>query len=181
MDTRERLASYGPTQKQQEFEWDFTRGVDGYEVWDEIVIGDSQQSQNDFTVTLEDILSFNRSCLETDPRMIDPEVAEREGVLIHPLFVVQIAFFCIGNGIGSWIRTPGARNPGQSIELYEEFAVGERITCTVTHHDKWIRRGNFYMEDRLDFCNPDGAEKARWFVRLLLPPNREAVRAFAAK
>jgi acyl dehydratase len=169
----ERLEQYPSTEKQRDFEWDFTQGVDRYETWDEIEIGQSGVGARTFVVREEDVLSFNVASLETDPMLVDPAHAARHGGLVqHPLFVVQVAFYCIDTGIGSWIRSPGARNPGQSIEIFEPFEVGEEITATITHVDKWIRRGNHYMEDRVEFANQDGVAKATWLVRLLLPPTR---------
>ncbi|MFW5934165.1 MAG: hypothetical protein ACOCT8_05495 [Actinomycetota bacterium] len=177
----ERLERYATTAKQRGFEWDFTAGVDRYEVWDEIEIGQTAPAQNTFVVAEEDILAFNRAALESDPMLVDPDHArERGGLEHHPLFVVQVAFYCIGTGIGSWIRSPGARNPGQDIELFAPFRVGEQITATVTHWDKWIRRDSCYMQDRVEFHNQDGELKARWFAVLLLPPTRAELERFAS-
>lgn len=181
MDTRQRLAQYASTAKQHDFEWDFKQGIDRYEVWDEIEIGKTGEGMRRFVVEEEDILAFNLAALETDPMMVDPDHARRHGGLVpHPLFVVQIAFYCVDTGIGSWVRSPGARNPGQNIELFEPFRVGEEITATITHWDKWIRRGHHYMQDRVDFHNQHGAHKARWYCCLLLPRDRESLRAFAS-
>lgn len=177
----QRLEQYATTAKQREFEWDFTAGVDRYEVWDEIEIGRSEPAQNTFRVAAEDILAFNRAALETDPSMVDAEyAADHGGPVPHPLFVVQIAFYCVGTGIGSWVRSPGARNPGQDIELFAPFRVGDSITLTVTHWDKWIRRGHHYMQDRLEFHDEEGELKARWFATLLLPPTRADLERFAS-
>lgn len=177
----QRLEQYATTEKQREFEWDFTAGVDRYEVWDEIEIGRSEPAQNTFRVEEEDILAFNVAALETDPMLVDPEHAAQHGGLVqHPLFVVQVAFYCIGTGIGSWIRSPGARNPGQDIELYEPFRVGDEITATVTHWDKWIRRGHHYMQDLVEFYDQHGELKARWYATLLLPPTRADLERFAS-
>jgi len=174
LDQKERLSQYPLTARQRGFEWDFTKGCESYEVWDEIEIGRSAVAQNTFEVQVEDILDFNRSCLETDPVFLD-ETNPRP----HPLFVVMVTFYCIGTGIGSWIRTPGARNPGQTIEFVEDFVPGEVITATITHNDKWIRRGSYYMEDLVELRNQDDVLKARWYVRLLLPPTRADVIRFA--
>lgn len=174
MDTVDRLSQYHAlTEKQKRFEWDFTKGTEAYECWDEIVVGQSAAAQNQFEVTVEDILAFNRSCLETDPRYADPVAP-----LQHPLFPVMVVFYCVGTGIGSWIRTPGARNPGQTLEFHEPFAPGETITATVTHNDKWIRRDKHYMQDLVEMHNENGALKARWLVQLILPPTREAIATF---
>jgi acyl dehydratase len=177
----ERLAQYATTAKQQEFEWDFTQGVEGYETWDEIEIGRSGPGARVFEVAEEDILAFNRSCLETDPLLVDPEYAAAHGGLRqHPLFVVQVVFYCIDTGIGSWLRSPGARNPGQRIELFEPFSIGEQISATITHRDKWIRRDKNYVEDQVDLHNQDGVLKATWFTRLILPPDRAELIRYAS-
>lgn len=173
MDTTERLSQQPLTARQREFEWDFRKGSESYEVWDSIEIGQSATAQNQFTVTVEDILTFNRSCLETDPIYTDPEAP-----VPHPLFPVMVTFYCIGTGIGSWIRTPGARNPGQDIEFFEDFRPGEVITATITHNDKWIRRDKFYMQDLVEMRNQDGVLKAKWYVQLILPPTREHIAEF---
>lgn len=177
----ERLERFATTEKQRGFDWDFTEGVEAYETWDEIEIGKSGPGAHVFEVKEEDILSFNRSCLETDPALVDPEYAAAHGGLRqHPLFIVQVVFYCIGTGIGSWLRSPGARNPGQRIELVEPFVVGERISATITHHDKWIRRDKTYVEDRVDLRNESGVLKATWFTRLIIPPNRAELVRYAS-
>ena len=177
----ERLAGYPTTAKQRDFEWDFTQGVAAYETWDEIEVGRSEPGARVFEVTGEDIVSFNRSCLETDPMLVDPDYAAAHGGLRqHPLFVVQVVFYCIDTGIGSWLRSPGARNPGQRIELFEPFAIGERISATITHRDKWIRRDKNYAEDQVDLHNEDRMLKATWFTRLILPPTRAELIRYAS-
>jgi acyl dehydratase len=176
-----RLAGYPTTMKQRDFDWDFLAGVDRYEVWDEIEIGSSGTCSRTFVVEEEDIVSFNLSALESDPLLVDPEHARGHGGLLHhPLFVVQVVFYCIDTGIGSWIRSPGARNPGQLIEVFEPFRLGEEITATITHVDKWIRRGHHYLEDRVELTNQAGVAKATWHVRLLLPPTRAELRRWAS-
>jgi acyl dehydratase len=177
----ERLARFATTQKQHDFEWDFTKGAEQYETWDEIVVGQSGTGARVFEVREEDILSFNRSALETDPMLVDPEfAATRGGLRQHPLFVVQVVFYCIDTGIGSWLRSPGARNPGQRIELVEPFVVGERITATITHQDKWIRRDKTYVEDRVELHNEQGALKAVWHTRLIIPQTRAELLRYAS-
>jgi acyl dehydratase len=176
-----RLAQYPTTAKQRDFEWDFLAGIDGYEVWDEVRVGESAKGARTFLVEEEDILAFNLSALETDPLLVDPNYASAHGGLRqHPLFIVQVVFYCIDRGIGSWLRSAGARNPGQTIELFEPFRVGEEITATITHWDKWIRRGNYYLEDKVELHNQSGVAKGVWYTRLLLPPTRAELHRFAS-
>ncbi len=184
MTTKERLAQYITTEKQRAFETDFLLDAEDYETWDKVEIGKPQPGKQTFTVKSEDILAYNVSMLETDPLMIDEKAAQSSstGELIqHPIFVTQLGFYCIERGPGSWIRTPGARNPGQRIEVHEPFKVGETITMTVTPVDKWIRRGKHYITNRLDFHNEDGALKTTWWLTLIIPPTRDRMLEFAKK
>lgn len=183
MDTAERLARHFSTRKQRDFESNFLKDAEVYETWDQVEIGRTFQGKLKFTVAEEDVLSYNLSLGETDPLLADPAHARKRsptGELIqHPLFVVQVAFYCIENGPGSWIRSPGARNPGQKIELFEPFKVGETISMTVTAADRWIRRGKHYITDKLEFRNERGVHKATWWLTLIIPPNRLEILRFA--
>ncbi len=94
--------------------------------------------------------------------------------------MTTIAFYCLGEkGIGTWIRTPGARNPQQRIEIIEPFRYGEIITMTVTTVDKFTQRGKPYLQMLLDFRNPRSVLKARWWCSLILPETRADVARFA--
>src|SRR5271154_4843102 len=175
-----RLEKFATTGKQACFGWDFTLGAEGYEVWDEIVVGTSGPGARTYDIQAEDVVGFNRASLETDPMLVDADYAATRGGLIpHPLFAVQVTFYCIDTGIGSWIRSPGARNPGQRIEIHQPFRVGERISARITHWDKWIRRDKHYLEDKVELRNQDGREKTTWFVRLIVPPTREDLLRYA--
>ncbi len=181
MNELDRLKQYPSTAKQRRFEWDFAKGAEDYEVWDEIEIGATGEGAQTFRIEEEDVLSFNIASLETDPAMVDADHARQNGgVVPHPLFVVPIAFYCIETGMGSWIRTPGASNPGQRIELFEQFKVGEEISARITHKDKWIRRRRYYLEDQWDFYNEHGTLKATWHLRLLVPRSRDEILGFLA-
>ena len=79
----------------------------------------------------------------------------------------------------TWIRTPGARNPQQRIEIVEPFQYGEIITTTVTTADKFTQRGKPYLQMLLDFRNEKGELKARWWCSLILPATRADVARFA--
>ena len=129
-------------------------------------------------------MSYNRACGETDPLMIDPAYARQNSptgeVLQHPVFVTTIAFYSLGEkGIGTWIRTPGARNPQQRIEIIEPFRYGEVITTTVTTADKFVQRNKPYLQMLLDFRNEKGVLKARWWCSLILPETQADVARFA--
>lgn len=179
----DRLEPILETAKQREFENDFRAGAEHYDVWDEVEIGRQYDGTLEFTVLEEDILAFNRSMLETDPLFVDADYAREHSptgeLLQHPLFLVEIGFYCIEKGPGSWIRSPGARNPGQTIELTEPFRIGEKIRIRLTASDKWIRRDKHYLQYKIDYFNQDGAHKGIWWLQLILPPSREDLLRFA--
>ena len=184
MGAPERLEKYIETEKQRNFFSDFLAGWENYETWDAAKVGDSGPALRTFKVTEEDIVSYNKSCGETDPLLVDPAFASKNSptgeVLQHPIFVTAIAFYSLGEkGIGTWIRTPGARNPQQRIETYEPFRYGEVITTTVTTADKFVQRGKPYLQMRLDFHNEKGVLKAAWWCSLILPATQADVARFA--
>jgi acyl dehydratase len=182
IETANRLAKHFNTDKQRAFESNFLKDAEVYETWDSVEIGRAFPGKLKFVVKDEDVLSYNKSIGETDPLMVDLAYAKKHsptgGLIEHPLFVVQVAFYCIENGPGSWIRSPGARNPGQKIEIYEPFQSGETISMTVIAFDRWIRRGKHYITDKLDFHNEHGVHKATWWLTLIIPPNRDGILKF---
>lgn len=177
-----RVGEYLETEKQRSFSHDFIDGWETYEMWDTVEVGVERISPHRFVVTEEDVLSFNRSLGETDPLMVDPahaRVNAPDGKLVaHPLIIVPIAFYASVDGYGTWIRTPGARNPGQRIEFLDPIRVGDEISSHLTTVDRWVRRGNHYITNLHELHATDRIV-ARWWVTLILPPNREAVGAYA--
>ncbi len=145
-----RLDSYIETDKQRHFSRDFLAGWTEYETWEQARVGEVAPAQRTFEL------------------------------LQHPIFVTTIGFYTVGErGIGTWMRTPGARNPGQRIEIFEPFRYGDTITTTVTTQDKFVQRGKPYIQMLLDFRNQADVLKARWWCSLILPATRSDVARFA--
>ena len=177
-----RVAEYLETEKQRGFSWDFLAGWEDYETWDTVEIGCPRQSRQKFLLKEEDVLSYNRALGETDPLMVDPDYARMHSpsgtVVAHPLILTAIVFYASADGTGTWARTPGARNPGQHIEILGPLQVGDEVAVTITTVDRWIRRGKHYITNLNEFRVGDRLV-ARWWGTLIIPPTREAVRAFA--
>lgn len=178
-----RIEPYVETQKQRAFERDFLAGWERYETWDGVEVGVPHPAAREFLVTEEDVLAFNRAAGETDPLFVDPEYAREHSpsgsLVVHPLFLTTVIFWCIGEeGPGSWVRTPGARNPFQKMELLEPILVGEMLTIRTQTVDRFVRRGLNYLTNLNEIC-ADSTLKARSFATLILPPTREDVRGFA--
>ena len=177
-----RVAEYLETKKQRGFSWDFLAGWESYETWDTVEIGRPRQSPQKFLLKEEDVLYYNRALGETDPLMVDPDYARTHSpsgtVVAHPLILTPIVFYASADDTGTWARTPGARNPGQRIEILGPLQVGDEVAVTITTVDRWIRRGKHYITNLNEFRVGDRLV-ARWWGTLIIPPTREAVRAFA--
>ena len=136
------LDKYLVTEKQKKFPYDFIVGADSYEVWDEIEIGKEYTAPIKYEVKAEDIINCSQSANDDNPALSNQEKAKEtpfKGLIAHPLFLAPVGFFCVRSGAGSWIRTPGARNPGQRIEWYEPIRPGDILTLHMKSYDKWIK------------------------------------------
>lgn len=175
------VEQYLETEKQREFPRDFLAGWQDYETWDTVEVGRPVVMRQSFVVEEEDVVAYNRALGETDPLMVDPEYARDHsptGALVaHPLILVPIVFYA-ARDVGSWVRTPGARNPGQRMEILEPIRVGDEVNVTTTTVDRWIRRGKHYITNLSEF-RVGHRLVARWWGTLIIPPTHAAVRAFA--
>ena len=178
------LAKYFKTEKQLKFSTDFFTDAENYEVWDEIDFSDLQEveGENTFEIKAEDIKFYAEGGLDANPLMNDEEYAKKSpyGELVaHPIFIISICFWCVGvKGKGNWIRTPGARNPGQVLEIYEYFKVGETIHVKMKPHDRYIKRGKCYLQYQMNAYNQDNVLKCRMYATLILPRTRQDIRKF---
>jgi hypothetical protein len=181
---RDFFSRYIQTEKQKQFDRDFFKEAESYEVWDEIDFSNLEEVEGEqkFEIKAEDMKYFAEAVMDDNPLFTDEQYASKSpyGQLIpHPVFVTQIIFWCIGTrGRGNWIRTPGARNPGQYMELYEDFRVGEVIHIKMKPYDRYIKRGKYYLRYQIDLYNQDEVKKAMAIGTLILPKNRDDIRKF---
>ena len=182
--SRRNFEPYFRTEKHRQFDTDFFKEAENYEAWDEIDFESDEEipGEQTYTITAEDMKFYAEASLDDNPLMHDEERAKNSpwgGLAPHPLFITQMAFWCIGvRGRGNWVRTPGARNPGQDIELYEPFRVGETIHVKMRPHDRYIKRGKYYLQYKADFYNQDDVKKASWIATLILPKTRADIKKF---
>lgn len=178
------FSKYIKTEKQKVFDTDFFKDADSYEVWDEIDFSDIQEvdGEQPFEIKAEDIKFYSGAVMDDNPLMNDEEYAKKSqygGLIPHPIFATQIIFWCIGTkGRGNWIRTPGARNPGQHIEIYENFRVGEVIHIKMKPYDRYIKRAKYYLRYQIDLYNQDNVKKGMAIGTLILPKTRNDVKKF---
>jgi acyl dehydratase len=172
------------TEKHRQFDTDFFKDAEDYEAWDEIDFESEEEipGEQTFQIKAEDMKFYAEAALDDNPLINDEEHAKNSpwGELVpHPIFITQMAFWCVGvKGRGNWVRTPGARNPGQHIELHEPFLVGETIHVKARPHDRYIKRGKYYLQYKTDFYNQDNVKKATWIATLILPRTRADIRKF---
>lgn len=184
--SRQNFERFFKTEKHRQFDTDFFKDAEDYEAWDEIDFESEEEipGEQTYTITAEDMKFYAEASLDDNPLMHDEERAKNSpyrGLVPHPLFITQMAFWCIGvKGRGNWVRTPGARNPGQEIEFFEPFRVGETIHVTMRPHDRYIKRGKYYLQYKAEFFNQDGVKKASWIATLILPKTRDDIQKFLA-
>lgn len=171
------------TAKQKSYDRDFLAQWDQIEFWDTLVIGEPRRHPATFMVEEEDVLSYNLAVGETHPLYIDPEYARKHAprgtILAHPVFTTTISFwFTQPPAQGSWIRTPGARNPFQRIEYRDRIHVGDRLSVILENQDRFWRRDKAYMTCRVTILDQADTEKAVCYGTLILPASRSEVSAY---
>ena len=178
------FSKYIRTEKQKQFDTNFFKDAQSYEVWDEIDFSNLEEVDGEqaFEIKAEDVQYFAEAVMDDNPLIRDEAFAKNSpyGSLVpHPVFVTTIIFWCIGTkGRGNWIRTPGARNPGQYMEMYENFRIGEVISIRMKPFDRYIKRGKYYLRYQIDLYNQDDVKKATSIGTLILPRSREDIRKF---
>ena len=159
------LIPYLKTEKQKSFGYDFRQNAEEYEAWDEVKFeeGVEYEGENTYEIKAEDMKAYAEGCMDPNPLFYDEDYARNSPystLLPHPIFCMPIAFYCLGKGArGNWIRTPGARNPYQRIEIYEPFHIGEVIHLKSYPYDRFIKRNKYYLTYKLDFYNQDNVKK----------------------
>lgn len=172
------------TEKQREFDTDFFQGAEEYEAWDEIDFETEGEipGERTFEIKAEDMKYYARGIYDDNPLFVDEEYAKGSpygGLVAHPIFITPIIFWCVGSkGRGNWIRTPGSRNPGQFLEIYEPFRVGEIIHIGMRPYDRWIKRNKYYLSYEITMYNQDNVKKATAIGTLILPKSKEDIKKF---
>ncbi|MBW1813496.1 MAG: MaoC family dehydratase [Deltaproteobacteria bacterium] len=171
-----RIEDFLITKKQKEFEYDFFKKAEEYEKWEDVDFDGVYESERTFVVEEEDIKAYSEGILDDNFLFNDREAAEKgpfRALTAHPLFLTSVGFWLTGDsGPGSWVRTPGAINPGQVIEFYEPICLGDTIRATHRFHDKWIKRGKRYLTYVTEYFNQKDQMVAKWWITLILPRSK---------
>ena len=173
MDDEVRIEHYLTTKKQKAFESDFFKKAEEYEKWEDVDFDGTYEIERTFEVEEEDIKTYSEGILDDNPLFNDKQAAGKGpfgGLIAHPLFLTPLGFWLTGDsGPASWIRTPGAINPGQTIEFYEPIRPGDTIRAKTRFFDKWIKRGKRYLTYEIEFYNQKEQLAAKWWITLILP------------
>ncbi len=165
------------TRKQQEFEHDFFKRSEHYQTWEDVEFNKVWESEGRFTIEEEDILFYSQGVMDDNPLFNEKQAASSGpfgGLIAHPMFITPIVFWLAGDsGPSSWIRTPGAINPGQTFEIYEPFRLGDTIRSRATVHDKWIKRGKRYLTFATEYINQDDTVILKVWNTLILPRSQD--------
>ncbi len=172
------------TERQRGFTRDFLATWEDCEFWDTVEVGQMKRNARTFIVEEEDVVAYNRALGETHPLFVDPDYARAHAphgtVIVHPVFITTIAFwFAQPDSSGSWIRTPGARNPFQHIEFFDKLNVGDRLTQMQETSDRYWRRDKAYITTHSVLTDQHGRKKVEFWGTLILPPTADDVRRFA--
>jgi acyl dehydratase len=171
-EARKLIEKYQKTEKQKEFQFDFFVDQSKYEKWEDVVIGTEGFGERTFKVKKEDVDAYVDCTMEDNPVFKDEEFAKNTpwgGLIAPPMFITTVGFWIAGTGSGSWIRTPGAINPGQRIEFYEPIRIGDVIKIRSEAHDKYLKRGKRYLTYYSEYTNQRGELVAKWWGTLILP------------
>ncbi len=179
----EEMAKYQKTKKQKEFGSDFLKMEEAkdYEFWDKIEIGKDTEVPIKFEVKAEDMMAYAEGVPDNNPIFYDEAYARKcghDGLVAHPFFTTQVFVYLLRKGHGSWIRTPGSRNPGQILEWYDPIRVGDVLSIKVRSYDKWIKRGKYYARQLIELYDQNGTLKFRGFITLILPKTKDDVLRF---
>ena len=176
MDNEVRIEDFLITKKQKEFEYDFFKKAEEYEKWEDVDFDGVFESERTFVVEEEDIRAYSEGILDDNPLFNDREAAQKgpfQELTAHPLFLTPVGFWLTGDtGPGSWVRTPGAINPGQVIEFDEPICPGDTIRANFRFHDKWIKRGKRYLTYVTEYFNQKDQLVAKWWITLILPRSK---------
>ncbi|MFX1441891.1 MAG: MaoC family dehydratase [Promethearchaeota archaeon] len=175
-EARKLIEKYQKTEKQREFQFDFFVDQSNYEKWEDVVIGTEGFGERTFEVKKEDVDAYVDCTMEENPVFKNEEFAKKTpwgGLIAPPMFITPVIFWIAGTGSGSWIRTPGAINPGQKIEFYEPIRVGDVITIRSEAYDKYLKRGKRYLTYYSEFTNQRGELVAKWWGTLILPFSKD--------
>ncbi|MEM2214209.1 MAG: MaoC family dehydratase [Candidatus Nezhaarchaeales archaeon] len=116
-EAKELVKKYLKTEKQKTYNYDFFIDEEKYIKWEDVDIGMEAWSERVFEVKAEDVEAYLEATENYNPIFRDEEFCKNTvwgKPIAPPMFLTTIAFWLVGDSfVGSWVKTPGAINPGQ--------------------------------------------------------------------
>ncbi|WP_051327175.1 MaoC family dehydratase [Desulfatibacillum aliphaticivorans] len=150
------------------FEKDFFKHESQQRSWDDLVVGETYDAEP-FEVTPERIQLYVEGTEDFNPFFTDEEAAKNsqfEGLIAPPTILTPIVFAAVSPD--SWIKMPGAINPGQRWEFGVPVRPGDTIYCHIKLRDKYIKRGKKYAMSEMHITNQNDEFVCRWTGGLVL-------------
>lgn len=150
------------------FERDFFKHEKEQRSWDDLVVGETYDTEP-FLVTEDRIKQYIEGTEDYNPIFTDQEVANKsqfEGLIAPPTIVVPIVFASMPPE--SWVKMPGAINPGQNLTFGVPVRAGDTISSQATLVDKYIKRDKKYAIAEFTIKNQNDELVCFWEGGLVL-------------
>lgn len=150
------------------FERNFFKHEGQQRSWEELLVGEVYDTVP-FMVTEERIRLYAEGTEDFNPFYLDEEAARTSqfgGIIAPPTTVVPIVFASVPPD--SWVKMPGAINPGQKLEFGVPVRPGDTIYCQTKLIDKYIKRGKKYTVAEVNMTNQKGEMVCIWTGGLVL-------------
>lgn len=152
----------------ERFEKDFFKHEKSQRSWEELIVGEEYDTEP-ILVTAERIRMYAEGTEDYNPLFLDEMVAKEsqfEGLIAPPTIVVPIVFASLPPD--SWVKMPGAINPGQKLEYGVPVRPGDTIYCKAKLIDKYIKRNKKYTVANFMITNQNGELVCQWTGGLVL-------------
>lgn len=136
--------------------------------WEDLVVGEIYDTVP-FVVTEERIKMYIDGTEDFNPVYVDEKeagVSQFGGLIAPPTIVVPIVFASLPTD--SWVKMPGAINPGQTLELGVPVRAGDTLSCQSKLIDKFIKRNKKYAIVEFRITNQNGEFVCLWQGGLIL-------------
>ncbi len=151
------------------FEKDFFLHDDRQRTWDQLEVGEEYETVP-FVVTRERIEKYAQGTDDLNPFYLNEDAAGKsqfKGIVAPPTIVVPIVF--AATPPNSWVKMPGAVNPGQKLEFGVPVRIGDTIHCTIKLIDKIYKRDKKYTVAEMNITNQNNETVCIWTGGLVLP------------
>jgi acyl dehydratase len=152
----------------ERFEKDFFKHEQKQRSWNELIVGEEYDTIP-FEVTPERIKLYAEGTEDNNPFYSDEEAAKNSqfgGLVAPPTILTPIVFASLPPD--SWVKMPGAINPGQKWEFGVPVRPGDTISCNIRLADKFLKRNKKYALAEMIITNQKKELVCKWTGGLVL-------------